>query len=242
MLSLLDRPDSIVDACERRLRNAILDGELAPGDRLPPERKLAETFGVNRVTVRSALTRLARQNLLSVRQGSGYVVRDFRRVGGPELLPGLVDLARDAGTTRAVVADLLFVRRHMARALLDRLALTIDAPSLAAIERAIDRFADAVARRTPLDELARGDLGVLEALLDATKSAVLGLWLNPIASVLGAMPELQRAMYAEPEGNVLGWRALAAWLAAPDRSTIDHVVAILEARDEATLARLGAMP
>ena len=85
------------DTCFSHLRREILSGSFAPGSRLPPERKLAEDFGVGRVTVRSALTRLAAANLLSVRQGSGYVVQDYRRQGGPDLLRDVADIAANSG-------------------------------------------------------------------------------------------------------------------------------------------------
>ena len=52
----------------------IKSGELPPGDSLPPERKIAELFGVSRVTVRRALDRLASDGLIDQRQGSGTYV------------------------------------------------------------------------------------------------------------------------------------------------------------------------
>src|SRR5690606_17342196 len=85
--------ESAVETCARTLRRAIIEGKIPVGSRLPPERKLAESFGVNRVTVRGALAQLATSRLLSVRQGSGYVVRDFREEGGPDLIAGLAELA-----------------------------------------------------------------------------------------------------------------------------------------------------
>lgn len=48
----------------------IREGRLAPGDRLPPERELATTFGVSRVTVRDALRALDVMGLLDIRVGS----------------------------------------------------------------------------------------------------------------------------------------------------------------------------
>lgn len=56
------------------LRRDILQGEVALHDRLPAERILAERFGVSRGTVREALTRLSRENLLDIRAGSGAYV------------------------------------------------------------------------------------------------------------------------------------------------------------------------
>ncbi len=234
----IQKPESIVEACERQLRSAILEGDIAPGERLPPERELAERFGVNRVTVRSALTRLARQNLVAVRQGSGYVVRDYRRVGGPELLPGLYNLARTRGDRRRVVEDLLKVRRHLARAVLEALSAGVGEAALGRVERAVDAFAATASSGASTDAIARADVDVLAALLDATESPVLGLCLNPIASVLASMPELRGAMYMTPEDNALGWRALLGWLAAPDEGGIDLIAKQLALRDEATLARM----
>ncbi len=58
------------------LLDQIESGELAPGDRLPPERELSELFGVNRMTVRQALHMLETQGLILRRQGSGTYVAE----------------------------------------------------------------------------------------------------------------------------------------------------------------------
>jgi GntR family transcriptional repressor for pyruvate dehydrogenase complex len=47
------------------LRDAILNGEIAPGSQIPTERELSETFGVSRTSVREALRALETQGLLS---------------------------------------------------------------------------------------------------------------------------------------------------------------------------------
>jgi GntR family transcriptional regulator, transcriptional repressor for pyruvate dehydrogenase complex len=58
------------------LAAAILRGQLAPGTSLPPERVLAEQFGVSRIIVRQAVHRLAECGLLRVRQGGATTVLD----------------------------------------------------------------------------------------------------------------------------------------------------------------------
>lgn len=53
-----------------QIRSLIRDGRLAPGDRLPSERELAEQFGVSRVTVRDALRALEAMGLVDIRVGA----------------------------------------------------------------------------------------------------------------------------------------------------------------------------
>ena len=57
-----------------RLRDLIRQGELRHGSRLPPERTLAEQFGVGRSSVREAIRSLELQGLVVTRHGSGSFV------------------------------------------------------------------------------------------------------------------------------------------------------------------------
>lgn len=61
-----------------QLRELIVSGELAPGERLPNEQTLATDFGVSRATVREALRVLSTESLLRTAKGAGggsYVTR-----------------------------------------------------------------------------------------------------------------------------------------------------------------------
>jgi hypothetical protein len=95
-------------------------------------------------------------------------------------------------------------------------------------------------------QLAAADVEILHALVALSASSVLELFLNPVLGVLGALPELRDAIYAEPLANAEGYRALMAHLHA--RAEGDTTLAmspaelgaLLELRDRDTLARLEA--
>jgi len=53
----------------QQIRQAILRGDLHPGNRLPPEKELAEHFGVSKASLREAFRALEALGLLEVRQG-----------------------------------------------------------------------------------------------------------------------------------------------------------------------------
>lgn len=53
-----------------QIKDAILQGKLAPQERLPTEEELASQFSVSRATVREALKRLASENLVESRRGA----------------------------------------------------------------------------------------------------------------------------------------------------------------------------
>lgn len=244
--------ESAASACAGRVRAAILRGELAPGERLPPERDLAASFGVNRGTLRAALRELELGGLLSVLHGSGYSVKDFRQSGGPALVPAIAELAKESGDFAGVAADLLLVRRALAAVLLERLAAQrLSRPGLRAIEDAVAAFAELAATtpRASTAALAEADMRVVHALVAATESAVLGLFVNPIASILERLPELREAIYAEPAENAAAYRAVVEGLKqgalqpAPGAAAFGAggvAASALEARDQATLTRLRA--
>ncbi|MGZ3427806.1 MAG: FadR/GntR family transcriptional regulator [Polyangia bacterium] len=231
------RPSS-VDACADALRRRILAGDIPVGERLPAERELAAALGASRVTLRSALARLAESKLLSVRQGSGYVVRDFRRAAGPDLLPALLERARGRDAA-AIAADLLLVRRQLAAAVLERLAGKVSHAALQRLSAAIDAFEALAGAGAATAALAEADVEIVVELLAATHSPVLQLCLNPILAIVQGMPALREAMYATPAANVVGWRMLIEWAKSGERGAIPLVLAELARRDEATLAALA---
>ncbi len=64
------------------IQRVIIEGMIKPGERLPSERNLSETFKVTRNMVREALRTLEQLRLISVRQGSRITVLDYLTAAG----------------------------------------------------------------------------------------------------------------------------------------------------------------
>ena len=149
-----------------QLRDAILDGRFAAGRKLPPERELAQEFGVNRTSVRESLKVLEGLGLVTVRQGDGATVRPVVDASlellGPMIFHGgRVDLG--------LVAEMAEVLRPMLREM-GRLAITRCRPAdLAAIRALRDVVADGT-RDREMRFRALHDL--LVVLADTTRNRV----------------------------------------------------------------------
>jgi DNA-binding FadR family transcriptional regulator len=70
------RKTRLYEQVVEQIQQTIIEGKLKPGDRLPSERELAETFQVGRPTIREALRTLGIMGLIEVRTGQkGSIVR-----------------------------------------------------------------------------------------------------------------------------------------------------------------------
>ncbi|MEV0405860.1 FadR/GntR family transcriptional regulator [Actinoallomurus sp. NPDC050550] len=120
-----------------RLREYVADQGLRAGDRIPPERELADRLQVSRTSVRQAIVALEVQGLIEVRHGGGnYLLRDHLEpepmenlLARKRRLPEILE-ARDAAETK--LASLAAERRTAAD------LAAIDA-ALAAMRAAIER-------------------------------------------------------------------------------------------------------
>jgi GntR family transcriptional regulator len=93
-----------------KLRTAIATGRLAPGERVPPVRELAEVAGVNVNTARSVYARLEEQGLVASEHGRGtFVAADAaRRDDLADLARKTAEAARAAGVDPRELGEALF--------------------------------------------------------------------------------------------------------------------------------------
>lgn len=67
-------------AISEKLRHQIESGAYLPGEKLPSEHQLMETFNVSRITVRKAIANLASQGLANAQRGKGVFVASQQKV------------------------------------------------------------------------------------------------------------------------------------------------------------------
>lgn len=84
--------ENLTDRVAIALRGMITADKMQPGDKLPTERALIESFGVSRTVVREALSRLQADGLVESRQGAGVFVRRQPDLSGQEgIWPGKIE-------------------------------------------------------------------------------------------------------------------------------------------------------
>jgi len=69
-----------------------MNGTITPSSKLPPEREMAETFSVNRATVREALRKLENLDLVEIRHGDGLYVKNYLESGNFDLIKAALNL------------------------------------------------------------------------------------------------------------------------------------------------------
>ena len=130
-----------------QIQRLIAEGRLKPGDKLPPERELAEIFGVSRSSVRDAIRVLEVQGLVEPRHGDGTLVREIP-------IDRLVRPLADALTAgKDLLADLFDMRKMLEPPLARAAAFRATDDDVRALEQIVERQT----RRVRAGELALED-------------------------------------------------------------------------------------
>ena len=77
------------------LKDMIINKEWLPGEKLPSESALSESYDVSRVTIRNALQKLKALGLIETHLGSGSFVKDFSETGAMNSLIPIAFLGSD---------------------------------------------------------------------------------------------------------------------------------------------------
>lgn len=185
------------EVCDQ-IRQGLTQGTLRPGDRLPPERELAEQLGVSRTAIREAMRSLENAGLVQCQQGMG---------GGAFIRKG------SASTVTQAVSDMVMLDRIPARSVTEARVLLIDQAIRLACERAteadfreLEQDIDRAAELTARGDFTRRNDYITEfyrILARATHNEV-------IVMLVESLSELTRDLLARtspvPRSDVIGVR------------------------------------
>jgi len=207
-----------------QIEQAIRRGDFGPGERLPSERELVETFGVSRVSVREAIRSLEALGLVRVYQGRGAFVTD-RRSGLGEPMARWLDVHRDE------VLELLAVRGALDEQAAAAAVEHADDAGLAAVTAAHHAFTDAVAHGASKEELVALDVDLHVAIADASGNRLLYDLLSDLHHYLAESRYLAFAPKGRPESSAAEHAEIVAALvdrdaAAARAATARHIAAV----------------
>ena len=177
------KPKKVSSQIAEQIRSSILAGEFNPGDKLPPERELAEMFGVSRPSVREALNILSAAGLVESYQGGGTLVKSLVEATTGPPLSELIKVEQE----RAL--DVIEVRKCMegwTAYYAAQRALPEDLRRLESIVAEMERNLDGI---KPSQDL---DAHFHIVISQATHNIV---WLHMMQSIFDAMKEFQRSVW-----------------------------------------------
>lgn len=173
----------------QQVEEAILKGQLKPGDQLPPERDLAQRFGVSRTAVREAVKALREKGLVEAYTGRGTFVTNGTSQAIRQSLDWMSKISQHEGTVH--LAEL---RRILEPEIAAMAAPKIDQQLLATMREAVAAMDRSLHDREAYIE---ADLDFHLALAEAADNPMI---LALIDSIVGLLRD-QRSRIFDVDGG-----------------------------------------
>ena len=209
------RKTRVFEGIAQQIQRLIVDGTLKPGDRLPPERELAERFGVARSSVRDAIRTLEFVGLVVPRHGEGTVVADV----SPEAV--VTPIASVLLRKRELIGELLDVRKMIEPPLAARAAVR-------ATEEDVARLEDVLRRQR--EKMLRGESTVEEdtefhyLVAFAAKNSVVRSVLDVLMGLLRETRALSLQTRGRPQRSLAGHRRVLEAIKRHDPEAAERAV------------------
>jgi DNA-binding FadR family transcriptional regulator len=218
----------------RALRDEILAGRYAPGEKLPPQRALAREYGLNATTVREAIKRLEQLRLVDVRHGDAMRVADWRSASGLDVLAHV--LVDASGPRPDALRAVMEARRWMLAAAAHLAAgRRSDAQA-----RALRELAAAAGAARDAAAAQAADFAFFAQVIEASSNVVFTLIVNSIRDVYFEHTALFAPMTAPEAGLAPLYARAAEAIAGGDAEEAERAVGELAAAQERALeAALG---
>lgn len=198
-----------------QIQRLIVDGALKPGDKLPPERELAERFAVSRGSVRDAIRTLELVGLVVPRQGEGTVVADL----SSEALA--MPIASVLLRKRELIGELLDTRKMLEPPLAARAAAHASAEEIANLEDILRRQREKVLRGEPAIE---EDTEFHYAIALAARNGVVRKVLDVLMDLLRETRSRSLQLQGRPQRSLAGHRRVLEAIKRHDAEAADRAV------------------
>ncbi|MCA9710976.1 MAG: FadR family transcriptional regulator [Myxococcales bacterium] len=216
---------TLSDEVYEQLSGEIVEGRFGPGISLPAERQLCDMLGVNRGAIREALKRLEQAGLVSISQGGGTKVLDFRRNAGLDLLMRLL-FRRDGTVNLDVARSVMEMRAVLAPDIARLCARRADAAQVAVLRRIITEM-EAAAATDELPELQVLSLHFWDAMVRGSGNIAYELAFNTLRETYDRLREVLVHVMADEIRDVRSHRTIAEAVARGDELSAKHVAGAL---------------
>jgi len=190
-----------------QIQELITAGRIKPGDRLPPERELAELFKASRNSVRDAIRVLEQMGLIESRQGDGTYVRS---VSAEDLAEPLALMLLQS---RTQMRELWEVRRVLEPALAEFAASRITEEELDELEVILE----AQRRKVEAGSIAlEEDTAFHYGIAEAARNTVILRTLDTLVDLLRQSRERSLQQHDRPAYSLAGHKRILAALRRRD--------------------------
>ncbi len=193
------------------LRQLIVSGQFAPGQRLPPERVLANRLSLSRSSVREAIRELVALHILVTRRGAGTYVTQL----SPSDLFAPLHFALQVDPTSLL--HLFELRRIVEPVAASVAASRLGDEALAELQGLVVTSLASFARgEADLEGLVKADERIHDVIIDAMDNPLISAIIRSLREVAHRGREFTVSIPAVPEQTIDELQALVAALTARD--------------------------
>ncbi|MBT53780.1 MAG: GntR family transcriptional regulator [Mameliella sp.] len=219
------RQPSVAVEVTKNLLGFLLSGDIKPGDRLPPERKLAEALGVGRTVLREGLKSLTVLGLVEGRQGDG----NYLKATESEFLPRAIEWGMLLGAK--VTNDLIESRQVLELSIVRLAAERITDKEIRKLDELMDKMRDA----DDAAKFARADVAFHLVIVKAARNETLLQIMNNMLSLLKVWTRRVLAEEVDFDELIDQHSGIVEALRAHDQ---DRAVSAMQAHLESVLSKL----
>jgi len=184
------KPQKLYEEIAARMLEQIQSGVLRPGDRLPPERTLAEEYGVSRTAIREALRSLEMMGCVESHVGEGTFIK------APSLSNIVDPFSMIIAQNGRMGSELIEARLILETEIAALAARRRTEGQLAALERAVREMAEDIAGGGMGIEADEGFHGILAA---AAGNEALSVMLDMCAGMLSRTRPITQSVKGVPK-------------------------------------------